>query len=470
MNTKKYLPIILLGVLAVGLLVVYLIFADRKPVGEEEKGPNYFSIRKIDTDSVDKMQLKAPNFEGLFIKRGDEWIYEQEDIFPVKQASVMSILSVIVSNLNAFERVKNPSDLSDYGFSNPNAVLTVYSGDNCLLKVTVGNKLPTQNRYYAMVDGDDSVYIVSDNYFTYLSKERSEFLESVQLPTISDWTLVREITFYEAENVTFHAIHDQNNPYDYSGVNLFNWYIKEPLNGFSNADLNGDTWYDMLQRLLHVTYDKPVAYRPANLATYGLDRPAKSITVRYADNYGREDYTYTLDFGKETGDGGVYIKLRDLDWVLRMDAGVAAAWTEVNVFDVCHKTVFFPSGKTFNSITITTGAGERWELVNTHSSEDVAIYTLNGKTLSEDAFSEWSQKALLLKYSERIPNGATGKEVMTIVTDVADPTLRKNMTITFYEHSDSVYIVSVNGAIDFAIDVRKVNDFIDYMKTLSAGK
>ena len=42
------------------------------------------------------------------------------------------------------------------------------------------------------------------------------------------------------------------------------------------------------------------------------------------------------------------------------------------------------------------------------------------------------------------------------------------MTIRFYAYSDAVYLVSVNDKIDFTIDVRKVNDFIDYMNSLSA--
>ena len=466
MNKKNIILAAALGVLAVALLAVYLIVS-RKPAKQEENNTNYFAIRKIDTEQVDRLTLKTEQFEGLFLLKGDQWIYEEEDIFPVKQASVNMILSVIVSNLNAFEKLNNPSDIADYGLADPTAVLKVYSGDTCLLELRVGIRVPTQNRYYAMVDGDDSVYVVSDNYYTYLAKSRTDFLESVQLPTIEEWTLLREITITEGENVIFHAIHDENNPYDYSGVNLFNWYIKEPLNGFCNADLNGDAWYEMLQRYLHVTYDKPVAYRPANLATYGLNNPHTSISVRYADRYGREDYVYTVDFGNETEDGGVYMKLRELDWVFLMNADVAAAWKDINVFNVCHKTVFFPSGKTFKKITVTAGT-DRWEFVNTDTNLETPVYALNGKTLTTDAFTGWSQKVLLLKYSERVTSDEHGAEVMTIETDVADPDVRKNMKIVFYEYSDSVYLVSVNGAVDFAIDVRKVNDFIEYMKSFAA--
>ena len=465
MNKKNLIPIILLSVLAVALLAVYLIVTKSpKPGNGQENKPSYFVIREIPTDRVDRLQIKTGNFEGVFVRDGEEWRHE-ENAFPVNQLSVGVIISIVASHLNAFERVKNPTSLSDYGFDNPNAVLWLYAGGEQLLKLSVGNKIPTQERYYAMVDGDDTVYIVSDNYYNYLVKDRSDFLENVKLPEIEEWTLLREITITEEDTVTFHAIYDEHNPYDYSGVGMFSWMIKEPLNGFSNADLNGDTWYDLLQRYLSVTYDRTVAYRPASYGTYGLDHPTTSITVRYADKFGREDYSYTMDFGSQTGDGGIYMRLRNMEWVFRMSNEAAAKWKEITIFDVCHKTVFFPSGNTFNRIVITAG-GKRYELVNTHASSDSPVYTINGMTMPDDVFNEWSRAILSLKYSELVHDGTPGSEVMTIETEVADQSLHKNMRIVFYTFTDSVYLVSVNDKFDFAIDVRKINDFIAFMEDL----
>ena len=87
-------------------------------------------------------------------------------------------------------------------------------------------------------------------------------------------------------------------------------------------------------------------------------------------------------------------------------------------------------------------------------------------TMPDDVFNEWSRAILSLKYSEMVHDGTPGSEVMTIETEVADQSLHKNMRIVFYTFTDSVYLVSVNDKFDFAIDVRKINDFIAFMEDL----
>ena len=465
MKKKNTILIVLLGLIAIGLLAVYILLRDDKPIGEEEK-PAYFTIRTIATERIDRISLKTDRFDGIFYKNGEQWIHEESDVFPVNQSAINVILTVLASNLNAFEKVENPSSPSEYGFDTPTATLGLYSGNEELLLLYLGNKIPTQNRYYAMVQGDASVYIVSDNYYSYLAKERSEFLESVTMPSVSDTSLLREITITEGEEIRFHVCYDSQNPYDYSGVGLFGWTIYEPLNGFANADLNGDSWYGQMERYLHVSYNKLVAYRPTSYRTYGLDKPNSSITVRYADNYGREDYNYTIFFGNTTEDGSVYVKIDNMDWVFLMDAEMVSSWREVDVFAICYKTVFFPTAKSFNRITVTAG-DKRWVLENTHADAEVAVYSLNGKVLEGDAFSNWSQALLSLKYSSLVTEENPGTEIMTIETDMADPTIRKNMKISFYEYSNSMYLVSINDKIDFTIDIRKVDAFIEYMKSMA---
>jgi hypothetical protein len=466
MNKKNLILIIVLSVLAVGLLAVYLIFKDDKPKEPEEQTPAYFVIREVPTERINRISLKTAKFDGTFKKNVDRWVNEGE-VFPVNQSTVNVIVSVIASNLNAFERVNNPSAPEDYGFASPNATLWLYDGEEELLCLYVGNKLPTQNRYYAMVEGDASVYVVSDNYYSYLVKEQSDFLENVTLPSIDDSALLREVTVEQGGETVFHAIYDARNPYDYSGVGLFNWYILEPLNGFANADLNDDTWYGQMDRYLHISYQKLVDYRPTGYQKYGLDNPSTTVVVRYADSAGNENLSYTILFGSTTEDGGIYAKIDGMEWVFLMDSEMAESWNTIDIFGCCYKTVFFPTAKEFNSITVRAG-GNEWIFVNKSTDADEVNYALNGSAISSADFNAWSQKLLSLKYSERITTGEPGKEILTIETDMKNQPLRKNMTIRFYAYSDAVYLVSVNDKIDFTIDVRKVNDFIDYMNSLSA--
>lgn len=465
MNKKNVILVSALAVFAAALGALYLFVLNKQKQPEEEKKPDYYTIREINTESIDRITLKTEGFDGGFRLKDGTWINEEDESFPVKQETMNLMVSIVLAHLNAFEKVENPPASEDFGFTNPSAVLTAYAGSNSLLTLKIGKAIPTRDRYYAMVDGDESIYIVSDNYYKYIVKDRTDFLVDINMPAIEDRDLLREISV-SGEGITpFHVVYDAANPYDYSENGMYGWYFEAPFTSCVNANIYDDAWFEKLEYFTFVSYDKLVAYRPGSYGKYGLDNPWATIYVRYADKYGREDYSYKLFLGNKAEDGSYYARLESLEWVFLIGADKVALRTETDAFSLCYKTVFFPKDSALDSIKITAGS-KTWDFVNTHADSDIAVYTLNDRKLSDSELSKLGNEILTLKYSGMAPEDATGDVIMTINTSVADKQKLKDLEIEFHKYTDSVHLVTVNGITEFTMDVRQVDAFLAWLETM----
>ena len=63
------------------------------------------------------------------------------------------------SDIQAVKEIKNPDDLSDYGFDSPEYNLTLTGKDGEAHKFLIGNA--SGENYYFMEDGTEKVYTVS---------------------------------------------------------------------------------------------------------------------------------------------------------------------------------------------------------------------------------------------------------------------------------------------------------------------
>ncbi|MBQ6105202.1 MAG: DUF4340 domain-containing protein [Lachnospiraceae bacterium] len=464
MKKSNIILIVLLSLMAVGLCVLYFVMKDRKDKPGKEK-TNYFTITTLDTEKINRIALKNDGFDGEFVKSGDEWIREDAGVFPVNQANVTNIISIIAANLRAFSKVENPAALSEYGLSEPPITLKLYSDETLLIELYVGRKHPSKEWYYMKIAGDDNVYIVSDNYHRYLSMSREEFLENIRLPYIEDKTLLREIQI-SGDNVTpLHAIYEVNNPYDYSSTKSFRWYFTEPFKTHVNADLSTDTWEGAIDRYRTVSYESLVAFRPSDFGRYGLENPAATVYVRYTNAAGTTDQSYTLYIGNQNADGLYYARIKGIDWVFLMRSDVVKGMLETDVASWYYKTIFFPGLNVFEKMTV-KAAGRTFEFVGKTGSEGETVYVVNGRDLPDEEREEWARLFLQLKYKGMTDEEATGKEVLSFEVVVKDNDTHTGMTVTFYEKNDSVYLVAIDGIVEFTADVRDVNDFIAFMESM----
>ena len=154
MKKKQWIPLAALFATAAVLLVVYFAWtASKKTKSEEpEEQTSYFSVMEIAVDTVDRITIANASFTGSFVKKDGSWVYEGQEFFPVRQKEIENLLTILLSNLNAFRVVENPAELSEYGLLEPVAELSAYAGEQKLVGISLGNALLTADERYELMD------------------------------------------------------------------------------------------------------------------------------------------------------------------------------------------------------------------------------------------------------------------------------------------------------------------------------
>lgn len=468
MKKKKIIPLLALLAAAVVLVALYLALSLKnkekpQPSGEEA---DFFQVKAIAVESVDRIEISNASFSGSFVKDGEVWRYGGSEFFPVRQKAIENLLSILLSNLNAFGVVEDPADLSEYGLAEPVAVLAAYAGEQELVGISLGNALPTKEQYYCMFSGDPKVYTVSVNYRRFLTTAREDFLAELELPSVAEVSQLQEIEL-TGEAGGFHAVRDAANPYDYSGKAVFDWYFSEPYAQPVNADY--DAWYRQCAYYLSFSYEALAAYMPPDLSVYGLSEPAARLTVVYTSQSGNERNSYTLELGSEDENGNYYARLAGSDWIMTISSKTVENRFSGNVYPWICKTIVWPGTHEIASLSFAFDGEEHTLAITLDENEDgsgEAVGAWDGETLSQERFSAMQSDLLSLRISASAEHEASGDEaLLTISVKVRDTETMRGQTVAFLPYSEEAYAVSVDGIVNFLIDKRDLELYLELLRT-----
>ncbi len=155
---------LLLGVLAV-LLVIYFLtnnFSVRYETKDEED-LSISSFADFSTDDVDTFNYDYEDTLQTFTREGEDWIYANDKTIDLDEDLVDSMLSVL-TDLEC-ERVvaDNLSSTADYGLEDPEMTITLSLSDGTQKILYIGSQNPITSAYYAFVEGEDNIYLLSSN-------------------------------------------------------------------------------------------------------------------------------------------------------------------------------------------------------------------------------------------------------------------------------------------------------------------
>ncbi len=460
MKRSSIISLCLLIAAAVGLTVLFIVLKNRENKPAEPGKEEFFTVKTIAAESVDKLVLNSYAYSGTFVREGDTW-YHETDL--LNQAVIAQFPDSLLSNLRAIAKVDNPAADSEYGLETPSAVLEAFAGDSRLVKIELGDKVPTKNCYYCRFDDEKTVYTVSDNFARILLKDQAYYTRAVTLPVIDSIKSITEVTVTGTLFPEFHAVKNKDNPYDYSGSGMFPWYFTTPYRAQWEADIINGNWMDQLEYYLSIHPESMKTLRPEEFAEYGLNDPQASLTVAYTNGAGTESGSYTLLIGNRQEETGTYYaRFTGLDVLLELSSFKVAMMCDVDVFGNTYHPVFYPSIRTFSKVTVRAGETVMVFTGGKENGEDV--YRLNGRQIENSEALAWAQNIISLKTSAFRPCETPQTEpILTIEVEVADKTKFSDMTIRIFRGEDGSDIVERLGVCDCRIDSRTVDEFIKTM-------
>ena len=93
-------------------------------------------VHIFETDSLESIEYKEASGEEMsFVKEDDTWEYAPDTTIALTESSMQNMEDAF-SDIRAVKEIKNPDDLSDYGFDSPEYNLTLTGKDGEAHKIS----------------------------------------------------------------------------------------------------------------------------------------------------------------------------------------------------------------------------------------------------------------------------------------------------------------------------------------------
>ncbi len=248
------------------------------------------------------MQLRS---ETVYDNDGNKkiieaWYLTNEEEVKLSQRIIDGIV-IASSNLVASEVIESEvEDINKYGFDGSYYVAGK-TDKGVEYKILLGSILYNREGYYAMLEGDTTVYAISNHSANQIYASRAELLDlNIFQGSLNE---VASFSLYKDEEIQFTVETDPNPD--------IVWIISHPV--LSKADIaNAD---EMINNLLDLSRDEYIDVNPEDLSIYGLEKPNYTITI----NINETDYTMMI--GKEDIISNTfYAKMSDTEEIFTIDA------------------------------------------------------------------------------------------------------------------------------------------------------
>lgn len=235
-----------------------------------------------------------------FRRDGDIWYWQDDETFPLDQASMPALLEAAAA-MTAAPSVPAGDDLSAYGLDDAKTSLSV-TADGETLTFTRGDQAASGDWYLRCTE-DGTVRTVSDDTVKVFQLLDGSIYDMAVLPTLPAITMD---TLHTA------AITGA------SGVQI-NLRVVDGVRKVGSRDVTAET-AALMDELSQLAVTACVDYDPAEgaAAVCGLDAPEAVLTLTYANAVGTEE-TLIVTVGLPIGDGGRYVTLGGDATIYRME-------------------------------------------------------------------------------------------------------------------------------------------------------
>ncbi len=258
---------ILLGVLAVVCIATLALTLTQRHTEKIRSSDEI--VLTVPGDTVTKLAWTAGD-ETLSFHKGETWLYDEDDEFPVDAQKIEELLAPFASFGVSFV-IEDVEDYAQYGLTRP--VLTIDIGTaDADYEIQLGDFSTMDNKRYVSI-GDGNVYMVNEDPMNAFNIELSDMLDDDEIP---DFDTVSEIRFGGATPYT--VTYEAESPAARSTEDLY--FTQQ---GGKTVALDGEAVESYLDAVSGLTLDEYVTYKAAakDLKDCGLDAPDLTLDVTY---------------------------------------------------------------------------------------------------------------------------------------------------------------------------------------------
>lgn len=241
---------------------IYFVDANRPAASSSVDGePAREKFFTVEADKINEIRLTYKGQTTLLRKSEAGWKIVEPMQVDADPPEAISLAQAIASLESVRSVVDNPSDLKQFGLAEPPVTVEFKAEGGVSGSFTLGNKNPTQSEIYAMKGGDKTVVLVSSFQESSFTKEPFALRD-------------KKILKFDREKADALALSKGGNVIELTRSDS-EWKVAKPVPGRSDySAVEG-----FITRLSSANMSTLVEENAADLAKYGLDKPAMTVTV-----------------------------------------------------------------------------------------------------------------------------------------------------------------------------------------------
>ncbi len=442
---KRYKRVlILLGVLVVVIAAALAVshIRERKEA-IRTSGETFLAIAP---DSVTALDWTNGD-TSLAFHRSDNWLWNDDEAFPVDQEKIAKLLAPFEEMAAAFV-IDDVTDYGQYGLEEPECTIHLTYGE-AETTVKLGSYSALDEERYVDI-GDGKVYLVSDDPLDDYDVELSDLINHDKIPALdpASFTVSGAVEL----SATYNEVGDS-----YCASDVYFAQDGLPLDTGRVED-----WLGKLEALSLTDY---VTYNVTNeeLDEYGLAEPDLTVTVTP-----KEGASVTFELSEVIPEGAesedetkAYIRFNGSQIIYSIAPGDYTVISQAAYDDLRHRELFTPEFESVTAIDVTL-EGAVYPFVLAENEEGDNVWTYSGAEIEISGVRSALTALTASSFTDEEPTGQEEISLTLHLTDEEHPEL----TIALYRLDGSLCSASVNGQPVCTVSRSLVVDLIEAVNAI----
>ncbi|MBQ9914715.1 MAG: DUF4340 domain-containing protein [Clostridia bacterium] len=428
---KSFKNILILGFVILALIGGHVAVQLYDPEAGSPIGTPAPTVFMYQAEMDDVVRLTVAKGDAVYSlsRHQGPWVLNEDPAIEISQDKVNTLL-YLCANVSAVEPLENPESYPAYGLDVPMGSVTLSKKDGTEDRILVGNTAPDGLNCYAVVDGENQVYLKNGASCSNMLCPVTDLFD-LNLYTVAS----EDITGITISRKGARTIDLSKNPADQvDGETSYEWEMLAPVvktaNEFAIAE-------KLLKTVNSITASAVVLTQAGD---YGFSEPEASFTVK------TETKAYTVTVEKTEGDMS-YVKLAGRNLIYRLPKS-KLSFLSSGYLEYVEKNICVEQLNDVSSVTL-FGGGKDYTL----STKD---YAVNGKKISESAFKNIYQ-ALAGLVMDDFTDKNGGETLYTLSYHKKDGSKTE---VKFLGYDDRNYQVKVDGTGNLLIRKKQIENVL----------
>lgn len=394
----------------------------------------------------------------LAFHKDEEWLYDEDEAFPVNGEKVEGMLELF-EELGAAFTIEEVEDFGQYGLDKPSCTISFATAEEAY-EIKLGDYSTMDSQRYLSL-GDGNVYLVKNDPLDTFEVTLDDMMEHDEFPVFKD---VTEIAFAGKE--TYEIVYEEESTNTYCKEDV---YFAQTKNSIKPLDT--DKVEDYLDTISYLDLTDYVTYAATEeeLSDCGFDDPELTVTIKHMAEEENEE-AFVLYIARDPKDVeqipadeievNAYARVGESQIIYKLTEEQYEELEAVTYNDLRHSEIFTADFDEITQIEATL-EGEIYTLTS-EGDAGKRVFYYGEEEIETDAFYAALKALTADSFTEEMP---TGKEEICLTISIENENFSE-VTVALYRYDGSFCIAMVDEEPVCLVERSLVVDLIESINAI----